>query len=121
MVACRSSNFRVAIWLSKKVASWIRHQARGSLGTPARLARRRADGGWFRPGVALEVRFLAREGVAERGADGLVEAALRTVGESSFGEVAVVDVAGGTGWWKARCLSPLATRWIRSTIVMKES
>jgi hypothetical protein len=95
-------------------------QAR-SLGTPARLARRRADGGWFRPGVALEVRLLTREGVAERGADGLVEAALRTVGESSFGEVAVVDVAGGTGWWKAGCLSPLATRWIRSTIVMKES
>ena len=54
----------------------------------------RAEGGWFRPGVALEVRLLAREGVAERGADGLVEAALRTVGESSFGEVAVVDVAG---------------------------
>ena len=54
----------------------------------------RGDGGGFRPGVALEVRLLAREGVAEGGADGLVEVALRAAGESSFGEVAVVDVAG---------------------------
>ena len=54
----------------------------------------RGEGGGFRPGVALEERLLAREGVAEGGADSLIEAALRATKESSFGEVAVVDVAG---------------------------
>ena len=81
----------------------------------------RGEGGGFRPGVALEVRLLAREDVAEGGADGLVEAAIRASGESSFGEVAVMYVAGEDqdgGRWGA---SPPATRWIRSTIAANES
>src|SRR5215207_4521413 len=42
MVACWPSNSKVATWLSKKVASLVRRQARSSLGAPARRARRRA-------------------------------------------------------------------------------
>src|SRR3712207_5513797 len=66
--------------------------------------------GGLRPGEVLEARFLFGEGVAQRGADRLVDPALcaRSV-EDSFGEVAVVDVAGDDRYG-GRGVSPVAGR-----------